>query len=85
MEKRVIEVLRVVSSVFSHRGLIKQVSIPTSGDVDRHEFSLGPGGCGANQVGPIRMSNEGPTTVDCLRELGRLIQRDHGPTSVAAP
>jgi hypothetical protein len=27
------------------------------------------------QVGPIRMSSERPTPVDCLRELGRLIQR----------
>ena len=37
-----------------------------------------------NQVGPIRMSSERPTSVDCLRELGRLIQRDHGPTCVDA-
>jgi hypothetical protein len=35
-------------------------------------------------VGPIRQSSERPTTVDCLRELGRVIQRDHGPTCIAA-
>ena len=28
------------------------------------------------------MSSERPTLFDCLRELGRLIQRDHGPTCV---
>jgi hypothetical protein len=30
------------------------------------------------------MSSKGPTLQDCLRELGRLIQQDHGPTCVAA-
>jgi hypothetical protein len=30
------------------------------------------------------MSSKRPTLQDCLRELGRLIQRDHGPTCVAA-
>jgi hypothetical protein len=33
-------------------------------------------------VGPIRKSIERPTTVDCLREPGRVIQRDHGPTCI---
>ena len=28
-------------------------------------------------------SSERPTLVDCLRELGQLIQRVHGPTCVA--
>jgi hypothetical protein len=42
------------------------------------------GGCGAKQVGPIHKSSEGPTNVDCLRELGRVIQRDHDPTCIAA-
>ena len=42
------------------------------------------GGCGAKLVGPIRMSTKFPTLSDCLRELGRLIQQDHGPTCVAA-
>ena len=41
-------------------------------------------GCGAKQVGPIRMSSKFPTLRDCLRELGRRIERDHGPTCVAA-
>ena len=35
-------------------------------------------------MGPIRKSIERPTTVDCLRELGRVIQRDHDPTCIAA-
>ncbi len=30
------------------------------------------------------MSTKFPTLRDCLRELGRLIQQDHGPTCVAA-
>jgi hypothetical protein len=30
------------------------------------------------------MSSTRPTLQDCLRELGRLIQQDHGPTGVAA-
>jgi len=42
------------------------------------------GGCGAHQHGPIRMSSKYPTVLDCLRELGQRIQREHGPTCVAA-
>jgi hypothetical protein len=42
------------------------------------------GGCGVKQVGSIRKSSERPTNVDCFRELGRVIQRDHGPTCIAA-
>jgi hypothetical protein len=30
------------------------------------------------------MSSKRPTLQDCLRELGRLIQQDHGPTCVTA-
>jgi hypothetical protein len=40
--------------------------------------------CGCKQVGPVRMSSKRPTLQDCLRELGRLIQQDHGPTCVVA-
>ncbi len=40
--------------------------------------------CGCEQVGSVRMSSKRPTLQDCLRELGRLIQQDHGPTCVAA-
>ena len=40
--------------------------------------------CGCKQVWPVRMSSKRPTLQDCLRELGRLIQQDHGPTCVAA-
>jgi hypothetical protein len=41
--------------------------------------------CGTKQVGPVRKSNKRPTFGGvCLRELGRLIQQDHGPTCVAA-
>jgi hypothetical protein len=42
------------------------------------------GGCGAKQMGPIRKPSERPTNVDCFRELGRVIQRDHDPTCIAA-
>ncbi len=41
-------------------------------------------GCGAKQVGTIRKSSERPTNVDYFRELGRVIQRDHGPTCIAS-
>ena len=40
--------------------------------------------CDCKQVGPDRMSSKFPTLRDCLRELGRRIERDHGPTCVAA-
>jgi hypothetical protein len=40
--------------------------------------------CGCKQVGPVLMSSKRPTVQDCLRELGRLIHQDHGPTCVAA-
>jgi len=36
------------------------------------------------EVGGDHMSTKFPTLRDCLRELGRLIQQDHGPTCVAA-
>ena len=42
------------------------------------------GGCTVKQVGPIRMSGQRPTLVDCLRELKALIMRDHGDNCVAA-
>ncbi len=38
--------------------------------------------CGAKQAGPVRKSSQRPTFGDCLRELGRLIPEDHGPTCV---
>jgi hypothetical protein len=38
--------------------------------------------CGCKQVGPVRMSSTRTTLQDCLRELGRLIQQDHGLTWV---
>jgi hypothetical protein len=41
-------------------------------------------GCGTKQVGPVRKSSKRPIFGDCLRELGRLIQQDHGPTSVTS-
>jgi hypothetical protein len=38
--------------------------------------------CGAKQVGTNHMLNKRPTPGDCLRELGRVIHQDHGPTCV---
>ena len=35
------------------------------------------GGCTVNQVGPIHMSGQCPTLVDCLCELKTLIMWDH--------
>ena len=45
------------------------------------------GGCKLKQVGPIRMSRDRPTQLDCFRELHTRIQQDHGPkcVSVAQP
>ncbi len=40
--------------------------------------------CGAKQVGSVLKSSKRPTFGDCLRELGRLIQQDHGPICVVA-
>jgi len=75
LEKRAIEALPVVSSVRFHAG-------------DKtHKAGYHANlrcGCGAKQVGPIRISSKFPTLRDCLRELGQRIERDHGPTCVAA-
>jgi hypothetical protein len=75
LEKRAIEDLPVVSSVRFHAG-------------DKtHKSGVYANlrcGCGVKQVGPVRMSSKRPTLQDCLRELGRVIQRDHGPTCIAA-
>ena len=75
MEKRAIEALSVVSSVRFHAG-------------DKtHKTGYHANlrcGCGAKQVGPIRISSKFPTLRDCLRELGQRIERDHGPTCIAA-
>ena len=75
LEKSVIEDLSVVSSVRFHTG----DKTHKTGVYDNLRCV-----CGAKQVGPIRISSKYPTLLDCLRELGRLIQRDHGPTCVAA-
>ena len=42
------------------------------------------GGCTVKQVGPIHMSGQCPTLVDCLRELKALIMCDHDDNCVAA-
>ena len=42
------------------------------------------GGCTVKQVGPIRMSGQRDTLVDCLRELKALIRRDHSDNCVVA-
>jgi hypothetical protein len=75
LEKRAIEELPVVSSVRFHAG----DKIHKAG----YHANLRCV-CGAKQVGPIRMSSKFPTLSDCLRELGRRIEQDHGPTCVAA-
>jgi hypothetical protein len=82
LEKRAIEDLPVVSSVGFHAGdKTHKAGVYTK----LRCCAASPyGGCGAKQVGPIRKSSERPTNVDCFRELGRVIQRDHGPTCIAA-
>jgi hypothetical protein len=71
LEKRAIEAMPVVSSLHFHAADAKNKS--------GYHVNLRCG-CGATQVGPIRMSSKRPTPGDCLRELGRVIQQDHGPT-----
>ncbi len=70
-EKRAIETMPVVSSLRFHTGDKTNKS---------GVYANLRCGCGANQVGPVRKSSKRPTFGDCLRELGRLIQQDHGPT-----
>ncbi len=75
LEKCVIEVMPVVSSLCFHTVDAKNKS--------GYHVNLRCG-CGAKQVGTIHMSSKRPTPGDCLRELGRVIQQDHGPTCVVA-
>ena len=82
LEKRAIEDLPVVSSVRLHAGdKTHKTGVYTN---LRCCATSSYGGCGAKLVGPIRKLSERPTNVDCFRELGRVIQRDHGPTCIAA-
>ena len=82
LEKRAIEDLPVVSSVRLHAG---DKTHKAGVYANLRCCAASPfGGCGAKLVGPIRKSIERPTNVDCFRELGRVIQRDHGPTCIAA-
>jgi hypothetical protein len=82
LENRVIEDLPVVSSVRFHTG-DKTHKAGLYVNLRCCEASS-YGGCGAKLVGSIHKSSERPTTVDCLCELGRVIQRDHGPTCITA-
>ncbi len=75
LEKRAIEAMPVVSSLRFHAADAKnkagyRVNVRCV--------------CGTKKVGTVRKSSRRPTFGDCLRELGRLIQQDHGPTCVAA-
>jgi hypothetical protein len=82
LEKRAIEDLPVVSSVGFHAG---DKTHKAGVYANLRCCAASPyRGCGAKQVGPIRKSSERPTNADCFRELGRVIQRDHGPTFIAA-
>jgi hypothetical protein len=75
LEKSVIETLSVVSSVRFHDG-------DKTHKAGYHANLRCV--CGAKQVGSIHMLSKFPTVRDCLRELGRRIEQDHGPTCVAA-
>jgi hypothetical protein len=74
LEKRVIEAMPVVSSLRFHAVDAKNKA--------GYRVNVRCG-CGTKQVGPVRMSSKRPTFGDYFRELGRLIQQDHGPTYVA--
>jgi hypothetical protein len=80
LEKRAIEDLPVVSSVRLHAG-DKTHKSGVYANLRCCTVSS-YGGCGAKLVGTIRKSSERPTNVYCFRELGRVIQRDHGPTCI---
>jgi hypothetical protein len=71
LEKRVIEVIPVVSSLCFHSADAKN----KAGYCTNLRCV-----CGVKQVGTIRMSSKHPTFGDCLRELGRLTQQGHDPT-----
>ncbi len=71
LEKSTIEAMPVVSSLRFHAADSKNKS--------GYHVNLRCV-CGAKQLGPIRKSNKRPIFGDCLRELGRLIQKDQGPT-----
>jgi hypothetical protein len=75
LEKCSIEAMPVVSSLCFHAADAKNKS--------GYHVNLRCD-CGAKQVGPIRMSSKRPTPGDCVREFGRVIHQDHGPTYVAA-
>jgi hypothetical protein len=82
LEKRVIEDLPVVSAVRFHtRDKTHKAGLYVN---LRCCAGSSYGGCGAKPVGSIHKSSDRPTTVDCLREPGRVIQRDHGPTCITA-
>jgi hypothetical protein len=81
--KCVIEDLHVVRSVCFHTVGDKTHKAGVYDNL-RCSAASSHGGCGAKLVGTIRMSTKFPTLRDCLRELGRLIQEDHGPTCVVA-
>ncbi len=82
LDKRAIEDLPVVSSVCLHTGdKTHKAGVYTN---LRCCVTSSYGVCGATLVGTIHKSIERPTTVDYLREFGRVIQRDHGPTCIAA-
>jgi hypothetical protein len=42
------------------------------------------GGCTVNRVGPIHMSSNRPTQLDCLLDLGEQIRQDHDPKCVTS-
>ena len=71
LKKSAIETLPVVSSVCFHAGDKTHKS-------DYHVNLRCD--CGTKQVGPIHMSSKFPTLSDCLLEVGRRIEQDHGPT-----
>ncbi len=75
LEKREIETMPVVRSLRLHTAQKKNKA--------GYRANLRCA-CGVQQVGPFRMSSKYPRLVDCLRGLGQQIQRDHGPTCIAA-
>jgi hypothetical protein len=73
LEKRVIEAMLVVRSLRFHSAVAK----------NRSGYRVNVRcDCGTKQVGSVHKSSKRPTFGDCLRELGRVIHQNHGPTTM---
>ena len=75
-ENRVIDALSVVKEI----RLIHQDTVRFHEGNATHTSGYRTNLSCVKQVGTILMSSERPTPLDCLRDPGQRIQRDHVPT-----